>query len=73
MAQAGDHQARPQHEEHGDAQVAQKVLGQSEEAEQRAPDQGDDGERDDHPGDDAHGSPATSSQRATGSEDRYDR
>ena len=53
VAQGGYDQAEAKHEKHGYAEVPQEVLGQPEEAEQRAPGQGDGGKSQDHPGHDA--------------------
>ena len=52
VAQLGDDEGGPEQEQHGDAEIAEQVLGQAEEAEHRTAGQCNSREGEDHPGDD---------------------
>ena len=73
IAEPRDQQARSEDQEHGYTQVAEEILRQAEEAEQRTASEGYDGECKDHAGDDPDRAPAPTSDRSAGRKDRYDR
>ncbi len=67
-----DEESHRQQTEQGDPQPEQEVLGQMEEAEQRAGKEDGDAEADHQPGDDDVGPPLARSGRSTGHDDRND-